>query len=129
MEKGFFKNIGKTLKVLSKVLFWTTLFMSAVLLFYGFFLIAKHDYYTFSEVRDITKTQYLIDLALGIKAKTEPYEGLQFMRIAPFLALLSIAALPLYALGSIVETLKTQLEIQRQIAESTSRPSEYKLKE
>ena len=117
MEKGFFKIIGKTLKILSQVLFWATLFLSLVLLFYGFFLIAKHDYYTFSEVKEITKTQYFIDLARGLDYKTQPYEGLQFMKISPFLAIFSITALPLYALGSIVDILKSQLIIQQRRAE------------
>ena len=117
MEKGFFKNIGKTLRILSQILFWATLFMSLVLFFYGFFLIVKHDYYTFSEVKEISKTQYLIDLARGLDYKTQPYEGLQLMKISPFLAISSIMALPLYALGSIVDTLKSQLKIQQRIEE------------
>ena len=39
------------------------------------------------------------------------------MKISPFLAIFSITALPLYALGSIVDILKSQLIIQQRRAE------------
>lgn len=94
--------------------------MSLVSFFYGFFLNAKHDYYTFSEVREISKTQYFVDLAMGLDYKTQPCEGLQFMKTSPFLAMLSITALPLYALGVIVDTLKSQLNIQQRYEKISS---------
>lgn len=113
-----FRNIGKTLKIVSRMLFVLCLGAGALVLLFGLLKILKNlEYTSLAEAFSISEEQYLYGRLRKNTAITDPYEGVLMMKAAFFIAFSSIAALPMYAFGVVVENLQALVKNQDVLAE------------
>ncbi len=117
-----FKNIGNTLKILSRILFVLALGAGVIMLLSGLLKVMKHlEYTSFSEAFSISEESYLYGRLRNNKRITEPYEGVLMIKASLLIGISSIAALPMYAFGVVVENIRALVKHQEDLAQKLDR--------
>lgn len=88
----------------------------------GLLKVMKHlEYTSFREAFSISEESYRYGRLRNNKRITEPYEGVLMMKASLLIAISSIAALPMYAFGVVVENIRALVKHQEDLAQKLDR--------
>lgn len=109
-----FNNISETMKKVAKILFCLLLGGGVVILLIGFMRIIAviDDYYTFMDIINTNYEDYLRGIANDYNWYVSGYLGKNMMKDGLYIILGSIATLPLYGIGILIDT---NIEIKRKL--------------